>query len=449
MMPVALVLLLTALVVVGFVVYTLKNLLLVSSPSEALILSGGTHTIGDKTVGYRSVRGGRAVRLPLFERVDRMDISNVPVDISVKSAYSKGGIPLNIQGVAQIKLPGDEPRLSSAVERFLGRSRAEIAAVARETLEGNVRGVLAQLTPEQVNQDKAEFAQKLLEEAEHDMGRMGLVLDTLKIQNVTDDVNYLNSIGRIQGARVRMDASIVEANMTAEAAEQKADNLAKSEIAKIEADLAIFRQETERRVKDAESRREAMIQEARGQVLAQIAQVKAEMARQSARALQVERQLLADVINPHDAECRSMEEQARGNAARIIEMGRAEAEGLKRLIEEVRRAGPDAREVLALQQILPLAGEIAGANRTVKIRKLTVLPPGGDGASFAKRAIATSEQIRAVTGVDVADLARRFGAAAGPAGRPAASAPLEVSVEVDAHARVPERLPPRKNPPPR
>lgn len=408
MMPIILVLLLTALVVVGFVVYTLKNLLLVSSPNEVLVLSGGTHQPGGKTVGYRSVRGGRAVRIPLLERVDRMDLSNVPVEISVKGAYSKGGIPLNIHGVAQIKLPGEEPRLASAVERFLGRSRDEIAAVARETLEGNVRGVLAQLTPEQVNQDKAEFAHKLLEEAEHDMSRMGLVLDTLKIQNVTDDVNYLNSIGRIQGARVRMDASIVEAQMTAEAAEQKADNLAKSEVAKIDADLAIFRQETERRIKDAESRREAMIQEARGQVLAQVAQVKAEMARQKARALQVERQLQADVINPHDAERKSMEEQARGGAARIVEMGRAEAEGLKRLVEEFRRAGPDAREVLALQQILPLAGEIAGANRVVKIRKLSVLPPEGD-ASFARRAIAANEQIRAVTGVDVATIARRLG----------------------------------------
>jgi flotillin len=407
MMSVLLVLALTALVVFGFLVYTLKNLLLVSSPNEALILSGGTHTVGDKAVGYRSVRGGRAVRVPLFERVDRMDLSNVPVEISVKSAYSKGGIPLNIHGVAQIKLPGEEPRLASAVERFLGRSREEIAAIARETLEGNVRGVLAQLTPEQVNQDKAEFAHKLLEEAEHDMSRMGLVLDTLKIQNVTDDVNYLNSIGRIQGARVRMDASIVEAKMTAEAAEQKADNLARSEVAKIDADLAIFKQETERRIKDAESRREAMIQEARGQVLAQIAQVKAEMARQTARALQVERQLQADVINPHDAERRSMEEQARGNAARIVEMGKAEAEGLKRLVEEVRRAGPNAREVLALQQILPLAGEIAGASRVVKIRKLSLLPPEGDG-SLAKRALAAREQIRAVTGVDVADLARRM-----------------------------------------
>ena len=121
------------------------------------------------------------MRLPLLESVDRMDLSNIPIEIVVKGAYSKGGIPLNIQGVAQVKLPGHEPRLANAVERFLGKSREAIAGVARETLEGNVRGVLAQLTPEQVNQDKGAFAVKLLEEAEHDMLRIGLVLDTLKI----------------------------------------------------------------------------------------------------------------------------------------------------------------------------------------------------------------------------------------------------------------------------
>jgi flotillin len=66
------ILFLTAAVVVGFIVYTLKNLLLVSNPGEALILSGGTHTVEGRAVGYRSIRGGRAVRVPLLERVDRM-----------------------------------------------------------------------------------------------------------------------------------------------------------------------------------------------------------------------------------------------------------------------------------------------------------------------------------------------------------------------------------------
>ncbi len=405
------VLALTALVVVVLVMYTLKNLLLVSSPNEVLVLSGGSYHVGDREVGYRSIRGGRAGRIPLLERVDRMDLSNIAVEILVKGAYSKGGIPLNIQGIAHVKLPGEEPRLSNAVERFLGRSRHEIAAVARETLEGNVRGVLAQLTPEQVNQDKMAFANKLLEEAEHDMLRMGLVLDTLKIQNVTDDANYLNSIGRIRGADVRREASVVEAHTQAQAAEQKADNWARSEVAKIDADLAILQQETQRRIQDATTRREALIAEARGQVAAQIAQVRAELQRQKARAPQVERQLEADVIQPCDAERRSLEEQARGEAAKIVEMGRAEAEALRQLVEEVKKAGASARELLALQQMIPMLPEITGARRPTKISTLSVLPnaDGGDG-SFAQKAIAAAEQIRAATGVDLAALARKAGA---------------------------------------
>jgi flotillin len=436
------VLFLTALVVVGFVVYTLKNLLLVSSPNEVLILSGGTHRVGDKVVGYRAIRGGRAVRIPLLESVDRMDLSNIPIEILVKGAYSKGGIPLNIQGIAHVKLPGEEPRLSNAVERFLGRTRNEILGVARETLEGNVRGVLAQLTPEQVNQDKAAFADKLLDEAEHDLHRMGLVLDTLKIQNVTDDANYLNSSGRMSGANVRMQASIVEARTQAEAAEQKADNWARSEVAKIDADLTIARQETDKRIKDALSRREAMIFEARGQVLAQIAQARAEISRQTARALQVERQLVADVIQPADAERRNLEEQARGDAAKIVELGRAEAEALKLLVAEFRKAGPNAREVLALQQMMPLLPEISGARRATKIATLSVLPgdDGGEG-SLARRAISAAAQIRAATGLDLTEIASRLGAQA-PA---IAALPESSTSQQPASAAPPPAVRPRRS----
>ncbi len=438
-MGIFVVLALTAVVVVGLVVYTLKSLLLVSSPNEALILSGGTRSVEGRTVGYRSIRGGRAVRVPLLERVDRINLSNIPVELLVKGAYSKGGIPLNVQGVAQVKLPGEEPRLSNAVERFLGRTQAEVAQVAREMLEGNVRGVLAQLTPEQVNQDKAEFANKLLEEAEHDMHRIGLVLDTLKIQNVTDDANYLNSIGRIRGANVRMDASIVEARMQAESAEQKMANWAQSEVAKIDADLAIARQETDKRVKGALSRREAMIAEAQGQVLAQIAQVKAEIGRQQARALQVERRLDADDIQPCEAERRSMEEAARGKAASIVENGRAEAEALKRLVEEYKRAGSNAREVLRLQQMMPLVAEIAGASRPLSIQRLAILPRASQGdASLARSAIATAEEIRAATGVDLPETMRRL-ARSLPAALPPSAAPSAATTPTPAPPPPPRR----------
>lgn len=387
-----------------------RRLLYVSAPNEALIFSGRVRQSGKREVGYRVVRGGRGLRVPLFELVDSVDLTNIAIDIEVKAAYSKGGIPLNVHGVVNVKLPGEEPLLNNAIERFLGRTRPEIMRVAKETLEGNLRGVLALLTPEEVNQDKARFAQTLLEEAEHDLHRMGLVLDTLKIQNITDEVGYLNSIGRIQGARVRMDASVAEAHAVADAAAQQALNWCASQVAKVDADLAIAQQETQKRILDAQTRRAAIIAESEGQVKAQVAQATAEIEKQKARVLQVKRQLDADVVRPAEADRQAREEAARGTAALVIERGRAEAQALKSVFQAFIEAGPGAREVLSLQQVMPLLSAVSGAGRQLKVGKVTVLPggdSGGDGG-FARAAIGASEQIKAATGVDLAAVARRL-----------------------------------------
>jgi flotillin len=127
----------------------------------------------------------------------------------------------------------------------------------------------------------------------------------------------------------------------------------------------------------------------------------------------VKRQLDADVVQPAEAERRAREEQARGQAATVIERGRAEAEALKKLVEAFRKAGPSGREVLALQKLLPLIGDIAGARQKLTIGKVTVLPGGGDGASqLARSAIGAAAQLQAATGVDVVDaLTKRLGAA--------------------------------------
>jgi flotillin len=330
--------------------------------------------------------------------------------VNVTGAFSKGGIPLSVQGVANVKLPGEDPLLSNAVERFLGRTREEIYYIAKETLEGNLRGVLASLTPEEVNEDKQAFAAKLLDEAEHDMSRMGLVLDTLKIQNVTDEVNYLASIGRIRSAGLNQTQAIAEAEARADAAVQQAANWAASEVAKIEAEMMIARQETQKRIAEATSRREAMIQEARGQVAALTAQVTAEIARQKARALQEKRRLDADVVQPALARQRAAEEAAKGEAAATIERGRAEAAALHQLVEAYRAGGASSREALALQSLLPLLPQVAGAGTALDISRVSVLPPSGAvGSDLARKAVGAAEQIKAASGVDLAGVAKKLG----------------------------------------
>lgn len=402
-------LLVLAIVVVALWI-TFTRLLYVSTPNEVLIFSGTQRTVGDRTVGYRFVRGGRSVRRPFIEHVDRMDLNMITVVVSVEHAFTKGGVPLTIQGVANVKLPGEEPRLMNAVERFLGRGRDDIHHIVKETLEGNLRGVLASLTPEEINEDKTRFAHMLLEEAEHDMARMGLVLDTLKIQNVTDEVSYLSSIGRIRTASLNQIQAIAEIEARADAAVQQAANWAASQVAKVQADLEIMRQETAKRIADARSKREAVINESRSEVLAQVAEAKAEITQQKARAPQVKRRLDADVVQPAIAAQRAAEEKARGEAARLVERGRAEAIGLKKIAEAYREGGVAARDALALQNLLPLLGQVSGAGRSLHITKVSILPAdGGPGGAAARTAIGAAEQIRAATGVDVSKIAKKLG----------------------------------------
>ena len=148
---------------------------------------------------------------------------------------SKGGIPLKVEAIANIKIDSSEPTFGNAVERFLGKRREEIHEIAKDTLEGNLRGVLATLTPEEVNEDRLKFASSLIEEADSDLKALGLQLDTLKIQNVSDEAGYLDSIGRRKTAEVLAQARTAEASRKSEAEQSEANAERMAEIAKASA----------------------------------------------------------------------------------------------------------------------------------------------------------------------------------------------------------------------
>ncbi len=404
---------LAAILIIAFftTIAVVKRVLYVCQPSEVLIFSGRQRDAGNgRMAGYRIIRGGRAIRIPLIETVDQMDLTNMIIDVRVQNAYSKGGIPLSVQGVANIKVPGEEPLLNNCLERFLGNSREEIMKIARETLEGNLRGVLAQLSPEQVNKDKDQFALKLADEAEQDLSRLGLVMDTLKIQNVSDDVGYLDAIGRQISARIRRDAQIAEAEARAEAAEQKWRNTMAGELSKLEAEIMISRKENDRRVADARTRRDAMIAEQLAQVQASVAQSRAEVDMQDARIEQVRLQLDADVLQPAEANRRESEENAKGDAAKIVEQGRATAQVLANLADRYNTSGRAGRDILLMQKLVPLLTRMSGTMVDLKIDRLTVLGKGGGAASggdLAAKLVDYSEQIKAATGIDVTAMLRQ------------------------------------------
>jgi flotillin len=402
------------------IVLVITRLIHICAPNEVLIFSGTRRQVGDRSVGYRLVQGGRGVRIPLLERVDRMDLTNMIIELRVHGAYSKEGIPLNVEGVANLKIAGSEPVIGNAIERFLGKTREEIMKVARETLEGNLRGVLATLTPEEVNRDRVKFAQELLTEADKDLQSLGLELDTLKIQNVSDDKSFLDSLGRAQSAELVMRSRVAEAENQAMSAERAAANLQTQEIARVEAEISMARADAKKRILDAQTKKLAMVAEQRSHVTAAVAKATAEVDVQNARLEQVRLQLQADQVKPAEADKQRMVEAARGKAAQIIENGRATAAALRQLADTWRTSGESARQILLAQKLSGLVGQLMSTVSALPIDKVTFIDRGltDGGNNLAVKAAVASEQLKHTLGVDLPGLLNKLGGGVGGAELP-------------------------------
>ena len=393
-----------ALVIVGiaflFVLLSVAgSLLYICEPNEVLIFSGRS---GKK--GYRYVRGGRAWRTPLVEKVDRLDLTNMIIDLQVNGAYSKGGIPLNVQGVANIKIAGHEPVLDHAVERLMGKGRGQIMQIAKDVLEGNLRGVLAKLTPEEVNDDKLAFAENLQEEAETDLAALGLILDNMKIQNVSDDRGYLDSIGRKKSADLVKRARVAEAEAKANADVREAENRQRARLKEIFSQRDIIQAEADRRVNNAKSRAKAMVAEAEGQVKSEIARTEAAIRAAEATVEQTRRRLEADVIAPAAANMEAGIADAKGNAAQILEDGRATVTVLQEMIAVWKDAGPNARDIFLMQKMDKVMESLVSTIGAVKVDRMTMLPKTDGQDSTSIKAVRLVEELKAAVGVDIPQL---------------------------------------------
>lgn len=384
----------------------IRTLIYICEPNEVLIFSGKRRRMGDRVFGYRIVKGGKGFRRPIFERVDRLDLTNMVIDVTAHNAYSKGGVPLTVAGVANVKIAGHEPVLNNAIERFLGKSRAEIMQIAKATLEGSLRGVLATLTPEEVNEDRILFAEKLVHEVEHDMTALGLVVDTLKIQHVSDEVKYLDSIGRIKSAEIIREARIAEAIAQADAAVAQAENRLREVEAQVNAAIEVAKADAEKRLADTLTRRDALVAEEKAKVAAAVAQAQAEVEVQKARVEQVRRQLEADVVAPAKAECEAMEAQAKAEAAPIVQDGAARADALRTLATAWKSAGPNAREVFLVQKLDRIVEILTESIAQSRIEQITMIDTKGSGGTGPMNAVSLAEQIKQIFGIDVVEKLR-------------------------------------------
>jgi flotillin len=395
--------------VILVVIATVKSLLIICPPNRVAVISGRSRQLPDgRSVGYRSIRGGRTLRVPLLEKVAWMELNTIPIEVSVHNAYSAGAIPLNVQGIANVKVSSAEGLLQNSVERFLDRDPGYIAAIAKETLEANLRGVLATLTPEEVNEDRLKFAQTLIDEADDDIKTLGLELDVLKIQNVTDEVGYLDSVGRRQTAEVLKEARVAEAERQAEAAESEARSRQRADIAAAQADLQIVQEQNALRVRRAELEALAGAAEAEAKVAGEKARVVAEQTLEAERVQLETRRLEADVVAPARADLEAKELSAKADAAKIIEEGNAQVEVFRRLVEQYQQAGDDAQRVFVLRMLPEIIDKVVSTVGAVDIDKVSIIDNGGQGngvpgfmGQLPASVISLLEQIETATGVDL------------------------------------------------
>ena len=409
-MATALALAIIAVLAVLFVIMIVSSLIVICPPNKVAVISGRTRTLSDgRTVGYRILKGGRTLRIPILEKVSWMDLSTIPLEVSVTNAYSKGAIPLNVQGIANVKVSSAEGLLENAAERFLDRPTEQIGQIAKETLEANLRGVLATLSPEEVNEDRLKFSHQLIDEADDDIKTLGLELDVMKIQNVTDDNQYLDSVGRRLTAEVVKQARVAEAERMAESEAAEAAARERAQIATVQADKNIVEEQNQLRVRTAELEAIAKAKEEEASVAGDIARATAEQELEQQRIELERRRLEADVVTPAKANLEAKQLAAQAEAAKIIEDGKAQVEVFQRLTEQYQAAGDDGQRIFVLNMLPELVDKIVSTVNNVDIDRVAIVDNGGGQrggipglvSQLPGAVVSLTEQIEAATGVDI------------------------------------------------
>lgn len=291
------------------------------SPNAVAIFSGRKHKLPDgRVIGYRMIRGGAAFRWPLLEQVDYLWLNVFTIPLEIKRAYTLQGVPISVKAVANVKIKSDDISLSAAAERFLKMPPEQIQRVIFQTLEGHLRAILGTLTVEEVNSDRQSFAQKLTTESSADLERMGIGVDVLTIQEISDEEGYLDALGKKRTAEVKRDGTIGEAEATRDSKIRSALAMQEGEKAKFDADANIAASSRDFMMKQAQYQAEVDTEKSKASQAGPLSEAKAkqavvteevrvertrtqeEISVQEQEVLRKQKELDATVIKPAEAE---------------------------------------------------------------------------------------------------------------------------------------------------
>src|SRR5881628_1159874 len=213
-------------------------------PNQVLVVSGRTHRFIDpdgteRQRGFRLRKGGGTFVYPIVEKIDLLSLELLTIDVQTPEVYTSKGVPVKVDGVAQIKVKGDDISIATSAEQFLSKGTDDIKNIAMQTLEGHLRAILGTMTVEEIYQNRDAFASKVQEVAAGDMANMGLGIVSFTIRDIRDTQGYLDALGKPRIAQVKRDAQIAQAEADRDAMIKSSQATQAGQEAKFVADTKI------------------------------------------------------------------------------------------------------------------------------------------------------------------------------------------------------------------
>jgi flotillin len=424
-----------------------------AGPNEALIVYGFR--------GPRVIKGHGTIIFPMVESCRDLSLELMGFDVAPQQdLYTKQGVAVTVEAVAQIKVRSDQQSILTAAEQFLTKTPPQREGLIRLVMEGHLRGIIGQLTVEQIVKEPEMVADRMRSTCADDMSKMGLEVVSFTIKEVRDKNEYITNMGRPDIVRIKRDAEIAAAEAERDTAIQRANATREAAVAKAGADQTRVIAETASLAKQAEAQRDLDIQKAQfaeqsrrqqaqadkayelqtnimqQQVIAE--QVKVQQVEkeqqvkvQEAEILRHEKELIATVLKEAEinrqriealaaAEKTRLTMEAEGRAAAIRTQGEAEAtiifqkgEAEAKAMNVKAEAYQEWNQAAVVDRLISNMADVvrAMAEPLAKVDKVTIVSTGGDAAGankltgdMAKIAAQVPALFEALSGMDIRQL---------------------------------------------
>lgn len=224
-------------------------------PNEALLVSKGSKV--------EVVTGGTKFVIPLTQRIQELSLELMSFDVAPpQDLYTTQGVAVNVEAVTQIKVRSDAESIRTAAEQFLSKSQDQRESLIRLVMEGHLRGIVGQLTVEELVKDPENVGAKMLKTVTPDMDKMGLQVISFTIKDVRDKNEYITNMGRPQIVEIRKNADIAAAHAARDTHIQEANAAREAAVAKSVADQERVKAETESLALQAASQRNLSLKKA-------------------------------------------------------------------------------------------------------------------------------------------------------------------------------------------